>query len=980
MFAQIIQFIIMPVVWIPIVAILGFLGYRNYKKLNRLKVLNVDSVLLMLEIPRTNDKKELAAEQLFASLHGILRDKAELKNSNGVQEHLSFEIVSTGGQIRFYVWVPKILQNFVEGQIYAQYPTVQIYKMPDDYVDDRAKYPVVYSAELTLTENEALPIKTFENFEVDPLAGITGTLAKLNPDNSEELWIQILTRPVADDWRKKTTDKWIRKIKSGHKLFGGNSSSGIDWTWIIEILGAFFRPPTGGTNGDKAPELSERDKTRITKAEEKATKLGYEVKIRLAYLGNDQTNAKLNMQALVGTFKQYNSTNLNGFRLTGGSFKTEDLDAYKMRQFQDRGFILNVSELASVYHLPHTSVETPNIVWASSKTAEPPAKLPLITGEPAHDENISAFGLTNFRGINHQFGMYRRDRSRHVYIIGQTGAGKSGMLELFALSDVFYNQGYCIIDPHGDFAINNLRFVPESRINDVIYFNPADTAYPVAFNPLEISDPSRKPNVCSEVIGVLKRMFGDSWGPRLEHILRHTILALLDRPETTLLDISRLLTDKDFRKETLDYCTDVTVLQFWKHEFGQWNEKQVNESIAPVLNKVGAFTANPIIRNIIGQPKSSFDVRKIMDEGKILVVNLSKGLIGEDNAGILGAFLVTKVQLAAMSRSDIPDVADRRPFYLYVDEFQNFATDSFAVILSEARKYGLNLTVANQYTSQMTDSVRDAVFGNVGTTISFRVSADDAPILAKQFEPTFEATDLLQLNNRHFVISMIINGEKVPAFSATTLALPTTPQDNFDKIVEISRQGYARRREDVENEIRATIEQSEKYKKELSDSGRAAGSAGSVENHISNSYTVRPSNFAVQSAGNYGGNRIKSEQKPNFQYVPTPQSDFRKLKMSPNTAEGKERMGLKDLGQLVQQSAQSAPEKPRTAEKPQIILPKPGNQDTEKTKKPGFNSKSTKKPSFNKNRNHTKPNTKNASNEPSSAAHSNTDSEISIQH
>ena len=822
MFSQIVQFIIQPIVWILLVAILGFLTYRNYKKLNRLKVLNVDSVLLMLEIPRANDKKELAAEQLFASLHGILRDKAELQNSNGVQEHLSFEIVSTGGQIRFYVWVPKILQSFVEGQIYAQYPTVQIYKMDDDYVDDRTKYPVVYTAELDLTENEALPIKTFENFEVDPLAGITGTLAKLNPDNSEELWIQILTRPIPDDWHKKTTDRWVQKVKSGNKLFGGggNSSGGIDWKWIIGIFSALFQPPTGGTNGEKA-ELSERDKTRIAKAEEKATKLGYEVKIRLTYLGNDQTNAKLNMQALVGTFKQYNSTNLNGFHLTGGSFKMEDLDAYKMRQFNTRGFILNISELASVYHLPHTSVETPNIVWASSKTAEPPAKLPLVTGDPAHDENISAFGLTNFRGINHQFGMYRRDRSRHVYIIGQTGAGKSGMLELFALSDVFYNQGYCIIDPHGDFAINNLRFVPEHRIQDVVYFNPADTAYPVAFNPLELDDPARKPNVCSEVIGVLKRMFGDSWGPRLEHILRYTLLALLDRPETTLLDISRILTDKDFRKETLDYCRDVTVLQFWKHEFGQWNEKQVNESIAPVLNKVGAFTANPIIRNIIGQPKSSFNVRKIMDEGKILVVNLSKGLIGEDNAGILGAFLVTKVQLAAMSRSDIPDVADRRPFYLYVDEFQNFATDSFAVILSEARKYGLNLTVANQYISQMTDSVRDAVFGNVGTTISFRVSADDAPILAKQFEPVFDQSDLIQMNNRHFVISMIINGEKAPAFSATTLSLPTTPQDNFDRIVESSRRLYSRRREDVEEEIRVTIEQSEKYKKELSESGRA---------------------------------------------------------------------------------------------------------------------------------------------------------------
>lgn len=909
MLTALVQFLIQPFVWIPVVAILGFLSYRNYRKLNHLKVLNVDSVLLMLEIPRTNDKKELAAEQLFASLHGILRDKVELQGTNGIQEHLSFEIVSTGGQIRFYVWVPKSLQNFVEGQIYAQYPTVQIYRMNDDYVDNREKYPVIYEAELTLTENEALPIKTFENFEVDPLAGVTGTLAKLNPDNSEELWIQILTRPIPDDWHKKTTDRWVRKVKSGSRMF---ATGGIDWTWLITALGALITPPAGGEGGEKK-ELSERDKTRIAKAEEKATKLGYEVKIRLAYLGNDQTNAKLNMQALVGTFKQYNSTNLNGFKLTGGSFRQEELDKYKLREFKESGFILNISELASVYHLPHTSVETPNIVWASSKTAEPPAKLPLITGHPDEDKDVSAFGLTNFRGINHQFGMLRRDRSRHVYIIGQTGAGKSGMLELFALSDVFYNQGYCIIDPHGDFAINNLRFVPESRISDVVYFNPADVDYPVAFNPLELSDPSRKPNVCSEVIGVLKRMFGDSWGPRLEHILRYTLLALLDRPETTLLDISRILTDKDFRKETLDYCKDVTVLQFWKHEFGQWNEKQVNESIAPVLNKVGAFTANPIIRNIIGQPKSSFDVRKIMDEGKILAVNLSKGLIGEDNAAILGAFLVTKVQLAAMSRSDIPNVADRRPFYLYVDEFQNFATDSFAVILSEARKYGLNLTVANQYISQMTDSVRDAVFGNVGTTISFRVSADDAPILAKQFEPTFDQSDLIQMNNRNFVISMIINGEKVPAFSATTLSLPTTPQDNFDQIVESSRKLYARDRAEVEAEIRETIEQSEKYKKELSDSGRLAGE---------------------QQGTTEGKNHLSFQFAPS----PSPQADFRKMKLSPNAAEGKERLSLKDLGKL---TAEMADDKQSEASPESTVASDKGNNNAPKhTNKPGkFNKK-----------------------------------------
>ncbi len=887
---EILQFLLTPIVWIPIVGILIFLTIRNYQKLNRLKVLNVDSVLLMLEIPKTNDKKELAAEQLFASLHGILRDRQELKNSGGVQEHLSFEIASTGGQIRFFVWVPKILQSFVEGQVYAQYPSVQIYKMNEDYVDRRNKYPVAYSSEISLIDNEALPIKTFESFEVDPLAGITGTLAKLNPDNSEELWIQILTRPVSDDWHKNT-ESWVKKVKSGKKSL---SFGNFDFAWLTGVLGALWTPPNGGSNSDSpAPELSERDKTRIAKAEEKATKLGYEVKIRIAYLGQSESNAKLNTQALVGTFKQYNSTNLNGFKMLGGSFNSADLDAYKVRQFTDHGFILGISELASVYHLPHTNVETPNIVWATNKTAEPPAKLPMLTGEQAHDENISAFGLTDFRGIKHQFGMLRRDRSRHIYIIGQTGAGKSGLLELFALSDIFHNQGYCIIDPHGDFAINNLKFVPASRVKDVVYFNPADTQYPVAFNPLEITDPTRKPNISSEVIGVLKRMFGESWGPRLEHILRYTLLALLDRPETTLLDISRMLTDKQFRKETLDYCQDVTVLQFWKQEFGGWNDKQVAESIAPVLNKVGAFTANPIIRNIIGQPKSSFDIRKIMDEGKILVVNLSKGLIGEDNAGILGAFLVTKVQLAAMSRSDIPKVEDRRPFYLYVDEFQNFATDSFAVILSEARKYGLNLTVANQYISQMTESVRDAVFGNVGTTVSFRVSADDAPILAKQFEPTFEDQDLLNMHNRHFVISMIISGEKAPAFSATTLSIPQAPQDLTPQIIANSRVQYSRQRDEVEREIREAINAAGKWKQELSDSGRQASEQGSGSGENENFI------FSVTHQPN------EKRQKPNivkprFKSKPSdPKIAFKQQKIAPSQAEEKDpKPSLKDLGAL----------------------------------------------------------------------------------
>ena len=785
-------------VWLPITAFLLYLAWRNTQQIDAIK--QVESVLLTLEIPRANDKSELAAEQLFASLHGILRDSKELKLNNGMQEHLSFEIASVGGRIRFYVWTPKALQSFIEGQIYSQYPTVQIHAADEDYVAHERNHSVVYTAEAALTEQEFLPIKTFQSFEVDPLAGITGTLAKLE-DTDEEIWIQLLIRPIKDDWHK-AAERWAESVRTGNPMaFLSGGWDFFDFRWLGSVLEALWRPPEPGAGSAGTKEVSERDKGRITAAETKATKLGYQAKIRIAVLTENQTSARLRMQSIIGTFKQFNSTNLNGFKMAHDSFKKDDLAKYKARLFADRGFILNIEEVASVFHLPHTNVETPNIVWASSKTAEPPAALPVITGNPAIDENISAFGLTNFRGINHQFGMLRYDRSRHVYIIGQTGAGKSGTLELLALSDIFHNEGYAIIDPHGDFAINNMKFIPANRIDDVVYFNPADTAYPLGFNPLEVIDPNMKSNISSEVIGVLERMFSNSWGPRLEYILRYTILALLDRPETTMLDITRMLTDKQFRKETLGYCQDTVVLQFWNVEFNSWTEKFQAEAIAPILNKVGAFTANPIIRNIIGQPKSTFNIREIMDDGKILVVNLSKGLLGEDNSSILGAFLVTKIQLAAMSRSDIPRIEDRRPFYLYVDEFQNFATDSFATILSEARKYGLNLTVANQYISQMSDTVRGAVFGNVGTMISFRVSADDAPILSKQFEPQFEPGDLLQMHNRNFVINMVINGEKQPAFSAKTLNLPPSQSDLVSQIIARTRARFAQPRHEIETEI-----------------------------------------------------------------------------------------------------------------------------------------------------------------------------------
>ncbi|MGA3150076.1 MAG: DUF87 domain-containing protein [Candidatus Saccharimonadales bacterium] len=753
--------------------------------------------LLMLEIPRTNDKKELAAEQMLAALHGILRPKRELRLSGTLQEHFSLEMAAIGQRLRFYIWTPKHLQAFVEGQIYAQYPTVQIYEQDEDYADRPLSQTVIHSAELVLTDNETLPIKTFPSFEVDPLAAITATLAKLDGQD-EEMWIQIIVRPIPDDWHRRGA-RVIERIRRGGGLFS-SGAGGATLSYASQVFGALAKPPeTGVGGGRKEPEISERDKSRITAIEQKGTKLGYQVKIRLLYAGHDQYTARLRMQALVGAFKQFNTTNLNGFEARRANFNRDRQIEYQARLFIDKGYILNIEELASIFHLPHTTVETPNIVWANTKTAEPPSNVPTLASSPESD--ISLFGVTNFRGDNTVFGLLREDRGRHVYILGQTGTGKSGALELFTLSDIYYNQGFAVIDPHGDYAQHVLKFIPERRIDDVVYFNPADTEHPIGFNPLEITDPTLKGHISSELVGVLKRLFAESWGPRLEYILRYTLLALLDYPNSTMLDITRMLTDKKFRSGVIGYIDDPVVKNFWVTEFASWNDRFASEAVAPVLNKVGAFTANPMVRNIIGQPKSTFNLRQIMDQGKILIVNLSRGLMGEDNAGILGAMMVTKIQLAAMGRADVPE-AERRPFYLYVDEFQVFATESFATILSEARKYALNLTVANQYISQMEEPVRNAVFGNVGTIVCFRVSPDDAPFLVKYFEPQFEAGDLIQQHNRYFVATMTIGGEKAPAFSAKTLNLPEPPDDSSSRIIELSRERYTKDRASVDALIR----------------------------------------------------------------------------------------------------------------------------------------------------------------------------------
>jgi CxxC-x17-CxxC domain-containing protein len=420
----------------------------------------------------------------------------------------------------------------------------------------------------------------------------------------------------------------------------------------------------------------------------------------------------------------------------------------------------------------------------------------------AQKNEIAFFAKTNFRNQERVFGIKTDDRTRHMYIIGKTGMGKTNLLENLVVQDIRNGHGVCYIDPHGDTAEKLLRAVPANRINDVIYLNPADQNFPLAFNVMESVDPDYRHLVASGLIGVFKKIWADSWGPRLEYILRNAILALLEYPGSTLLGVTRILVDKKYRERVVERVTDPVIRQFWVDEFPKWSDKVLQEVVSPIQNKVGQFLSSSLIRNIVGQTQSSFDIRNAMDTQKILIINLSKGRIGEDNGALLGAMMITKIQLAAMGRVDIAE-EDRKDFYLYVDEFQNFATESFANILSEARKYRLNLILANQYITQIDEKVRDAIFGNAGTIISFRVGAMDAEFLEKEFMPVFVQNDIVNLPKYNIYLKLMIDGIAGDAFSAQVLPpiYIGDTADNEEKIIAASRERYASSKEEVEDKI-----------------------------------------------------------------------------------------------------------------------------------------------------------------------------------
>jgi hypothetical protein len=745
--------------------------------------------LLSILVPKMNDKTSLSAEMMFLALHGLF------SKTPGLEEHLSFEIVASHEGIHFFVYLPSYFRTFVEGQIYAQYPNANITEVDQDYVHRLPTgQAVVTAAELTLAKEYYHPIKTFVDFQVDPLAAITGSVERLN--SNEQVWMQLIIRPLEDVWQKAGYD-YVANTKKGI------STTPDETNFVAQIfndvvkelinLPAFMvKSVVPGMSEEEAKtetkvELNSGQEMELKAIENKMSKPGFETALRIVSIAQSEQASQQALHSIAASFKQFSMTHLNSFIISPAERRAEEIfHDYQLRAFPTDDtsyFVLNTEELASIYHLPNLTVETPTIAWSKAKQLEPPLNLP--TDVP------TVFAQTAFRSRNVHFGIKKEDRRRHMYMIGKTGTGKSTLMENMIMKDILAGEGLAIMDPHGDTIDRLLDNIPENRINDVVLFDPSDVSHPVSLNMLELFDPDQGNLTASALVDVFKRRF-DSWGPRLEYILRNCFLTLVEIPNSTLLGVNRLLTDKEYRKYIVSLIEDEQLRSFWTKEYAPMatNDRLITEAVAPIQNKVGQFLQTSTIRNIVGQAKSTIRIDEIMDSGKIFLINLSKGKLGEDNSSLLGAMIISRLQNAAMTRVRMPE-EQRRDFYVYADEFQNFATSSFATILSEARKYRLNLIITHQYVDQLPEEVRTAVFGNVGTTISFTVGPNDASTLAQQFAPSLSAEDMVALEKHHIYLKLMIDGMESRPFSAATLPPIARHEGHKAAIIEASRQKYA---------------------------------------------------------------------------------------------------------------------------------------------------------------------------------------------
>jgi hypothetical protein len=756
-------------------------------------------------------KEEIAkGETIFSAIGGLKAQSGLNAWFTARHDQFSFEIVASQNRISFYVVTPPAGARYLEQQIHAHYPDAVIEEV-EDY-NSFSLHGSIAAAYLKTAKSFIFPLKTYQKMEVDPLNSVINILSKL--DKQESLVLQYTVRSAKSSWHVRSR-RVVAKIQQKNSVKEGLRAASLGGQ-LADFFGGLF--PAKSKNKDNlnladAPKKLSAVEEEMTKAiEEKNLKAGLDVNIRVVACAKTKEQAQVYLENVGSAFMEYNNFSYgNVFSRIHKVNSPRLVDDFIYRRFRENiSFLLNTEELASIFHFPLKTTETPNIYWLTAKIAPAPANVP--------DEGIS-LGENVYRGVTKAIRMKREDRRRHTYIVGKSGTGKSVLLANMAIQDIQNGEGVCVLDPHGDLIADILDRIPPERAEDVIVFSPGDLERPLALNLLDYDEryPEQKSFVINEMIGIFDKLYDlkATGGPMFEQYMRNAMLLIMDDPESgsTLMEIPKVLADENFRRLKLSRCHNQTVVDFWRKEAEKAGGEAALANIVPyITSKLTSFISNDMMRPIIGQQKSAFNLREVMDSQKILLIDLPKGLVGEMNAYLLGMILVGKILMAALSRTDLPSES-RKDFYLYIDEFQNFTTNSICQILSEARKYALNLVIAHQYIGQLSKNnnteIKDAVFGNVGTMVSFKIGADDAQFLVKEFSPVFNEYDLINIDKGTAYIKLLVDNSATRPFSLKTIwpLLGAKQPGLADKIRALSRLKYGQNVRLVEADIsrRASI-------------------------------------------------------------------------------------------------------------------------------------------------------------------------------
>ena len=721
------------------------------------------------------------------------------------QKHVSFEIIATHEGIKYYALVPVTLVDVLKQAVAAAYPTARLEEADEPNIFNDTSKEGTVGGELVLKKEYIYPVSTYQDTKTDSALAILNAMSMVKEGDGAT--IQIMLRPAQDGWAKKAEEA-IKRIQEGKKPKSSGGGTEL-FGYFPQLFAALWTPPEAKER-EKAKEapkpLSNLQQAEIAAIESKIQHPGFETVIRVLVSSPTKTRAESILNSVVAVFSQFNSVQYNGFSYNMLKNIDSLVTDYIFRIFppNQNNDILNSVELATVFHLPsQNAIPTSKVQKQMFKQVDGPTVL--------SDDGV-LLGVNEFRGEKKEIRLATEDRRRHLYMIGGTGVGKTGFLHNSAYQDMMDGKGFAFIDPHGDAVEELMSMVPEERIDDVIYFDPGDMSNPIGMNMFEFNHPDQKDFIVQEVDGMLQSLYDPGqtgiWGPRGSHMFRNAALLLMSDPNGgTFIDIPRVLIDAEFRNAKLQYVTDRNVYDFWTKEFpASQKSSEAGEVITWFASKWGPFLSNTMMRNILGQTKSGFNIREIMDSGKILLVNLSKGKMGDINSRLVGMMFVMKFQAAAMSRADTPE-NERKDFFLYVDEFQNFSTESFESILSEARKYRLSLIVANQFMTQLTDKIREAIIGNIGTVIAGRIGITDAEILQKKFLPSFTAEDLTKLPNYQSIAVVLIHS--VPSAPFSMKLLPPMGEANNQlqaSMKAYSAATYGRPRAEVDAEIDARVQ------------------------------------------------------------------------------------------------------------------------------------------------------------------------------